>query len=193
MQTTKDKILAAVVSYIKEGMTDQISLAKIANDAVIGKSTVYEYFKSKEEMIEETYQYLLSTYESILLKDLEDMSFKGAFIEQLERNLIVMEDAATIMDMLMNHHAEQFYKFGKSLEPQVLELQQKIKKRFEDILYLGVVEGVILKRIPKPYDGYVIQAIMTGLLFQYVNHKMEISRDQLLELIYQEVLRRIKT
>jgi AcrR family transcriptional regulator len=193
MQTTKDKILAAVVSYIKEGMTDQISLAKIANDAVIGKSTVYEYFKSKEEMIEETYQYLLSTYESILLKDLEDMSFKGAFIEQLERNLVVMEDAASIMDMLMNHHAEQFYKFGKSLEPKVLELQQKIKKRFEDILYLGVVEGVILKRIPKPYDGYVIQAIMTGLLFQYVNHKMEISREQLLELIYEEVLRRIKT
>ncbi len=193
MQTTKDKILAAVVSYIKEGMTDQISLAKIANDAVIGKSTVYEYFKSKEEMIEETYQYLLSTYESILLKDLEDMSFKGAFIEQLERNLVVMEDAASIMDMLMNHHAEQFYKFGKSLEPKVLELQQKIKKRFEDILYLGVVEGVILPRIPKPYDGYVIQAIMTGLLFQYVNHKMDINREQLLELIYEEVLRRIQS
>jgi AcrR family transcriptional regulator len=192
MQTTKDKILAAVVNYIKEGMTDQISLAKIASDAEIGKSTVYEYFKSKEEMIEETYQYLLSQYESILMKDLEDMSFKGAFIEQLERNLIVMEDAASIMELLMNHHAEQFYKFGKSLEPKVLELQLKIKKRFEDILYLGVVEGVIEPRLPKPYDGYVIQAIMTGLLFQYVNHRMEISRDHLLELIYDEVLRRIK-
>jgi AcrR family transcriptional regulator len=192
MQTTKDKILAAVVNYIKEGMTDQISLAKIASDAEIGKSTVYEYFKSKEEMIEETYQYLLSQYESILMKDLEDMSFKGAFIEQLERNLIVMEDAASIMELLMNHHAEQFYKFGKSLEPKVMELQLKIKKRFEDILYLGVVEGVIEPRLPKPYDGYVIQAIMTGLLFQYVNHRMEISRDHLLELIYDEVLRRIK-
>jgi len=192
MQTTKDRILSAVVSYIKEGLTDQISLAKIASDAEIGKSTVYEHFKSKEEMIEETYRYLLSQYESILLKDISHMTFKGAFIEQLERNLIVMEDARTIMDMLMNHHADQFYKFGKSLEPRVLELQNKIASRIESIMKLGVIEGVIAPRIPKPYDRYVIQAIMTGLMFQYVNHKMEISRDQLLELIYIEVIERIK-
>lgn len=192
MQTTKDKILSAVISYIKEGLTDQISLAKIASDAEIGKSTVYEYFKSKEEMIEETYRYLLSRYESILLEDVSNMTFKGAFIEQLERNLIVMEDAATIMDMLMNHHADQFYKFGKSLEPRVVDLQQQIQKRFEAILRMGVSEGVIAPRIPKPYDRYVIQAIMTGLMFQYVNHKMEIDRNQLLELIYQEVIERIK-
>jgi AcrR family transcriptional regulator len=192
MQTTKDRILSAVVSYIKEGLTDQISLAKIASDAEIGKSTVYEHFKSKEEMIEETYRYLLSQYESILLKDISEMTFKGAFIEQLERNLIVMEDARTIMDMLMNHHADQFYKFGKSLEPRVLELQNKIASRFESIMKLGVIEGVIAPRIPKPYDRYVIQAIMTGLMFQYVNQKMEIERDQLLELIYSEVIDRIK-
>lgn len=192
MQTTKDRILSAVVSYIKEGLTDQISLAKIASDAEIGKSTVYEHFKSKEEMIEETYRYLLSQYESILLKDISKMTFKGAFIEQLERNLIVMEDARTIMDMLMNHHADQFYKFGKSLEPKVLELQSKIASRFESIMKLGVIEGIIAPRIPKPYDRYVIQAIMTGLMFQYVNQKMEIERDQLLELIYHEVIERIK-
>lgn len=192
MQTTKDRILSAVVSYIKEGLTDQISLAKIASDAEIGKSTVYEHFKSKEEMIEETYRYLLSQYESILLKDISEMTFKGAFIEQLERNLIVMEDARTIMDMLMNHHADQFYKFGKSLEPKVLELQSKIASRFESIMKLGVIEGIIAPRIPKPYDRYVIQAIMTGLMFQYVNQKMEIERDQLLELIYQEVIDRIQ-
>jgi AcrR family transcriptional regulator len=192
MQTTKDRILSAVVSYIKEGLTDQISLAKIASDADIGKSTVYEHFKSKEEMIEETYRYLLSQYESILLKDISDMTFKGAFIEQLEKNLIVMEDARTIMDMLMNHHADQFYKFGKSLEPRVLELQNKIANRFESIMKLGVIEGVIAPRIPKPYDRYVIQAIMTGLMFQYVNQKMEIERNQLLELIYHEVIDRIK-
>jgi AcrR family transcriptional regulator len=192
MQTTKDRILSAVVSYIKEGLTDQISLAKIASDAEIGKSTVYEHFKSKEEMIEETYRYLLSQYESILLKDISEMTFKGAFIEQLERNLIVMEDARTIMDMLMNHHADEFYKFGKSLEPRVLELQSKIAKRFEAIMKMGVSEGVIAPRIPKPYDRYVIQAIMTGLMFQYVNQKMEIERDQLLELIYHEVIERIK-
>lgn len=192
MQTTKDRILSAVVSYIKEGLTDQISLAKIASDAEIGKSTVYEHFKSKEEMIEETYRYLLSQYESILLKDISKMTFKGAFIEQLERNLIVMEDARTIMDMLMNHHADQFYKFGKSLEPKVLELQSKIASRFESIMKLGVIEGIIAPRIPKPYDRYVIQAIMTGLMFQYVNQKMEIERDQLLELIYQEVIDRIQ-
>jgi AcrR family transcriptional regulator len=60
MISTKNKILNAVVSHIKDGDNPkQITISMIAAEAEIGKSTVYEHFSSKEDMVSETYFYLL--------------------------------------------------------------------------------------------------------------------------------------
>jgi AcrR family transcriptional regulator len=69
MQTTRDKILDATISYIKqEPNLSQVSISDIAAKADIGKSTVYEYFENKHALIEEAYSYLLDKYQNILLK-----------------------------------------------------------------------------------------------------------------------------
>jgi AcrR family transcriptional regulator len=189
MQTTKDKILNIVISHIKSGSNlKSVSLAQIASEAEIGKSTVYEYFKSKEELISETYLYLLKHYESILTSDIEQMDFKGAFIEQIKKILIVMKDARTIMDAIMNHQQGSFVGFGKNIETCIHRIQKQMEERFESIIKLGLIEGVIEYRDPKPYIKNVIQAVISGLLYQYVNLEMHIKEDELFELVYDQVL-----
>jgi len=55
MLTTKEKIIEATVDFFKEqAHYEQITLTKVAKRAEIGKSTVYEHFASKEDLIEET-------------------------------------------------------------------------------------------------------------------------------------------
>ncbi|MDI6452780.1 TetR/AcrR family transcriptional regulator [Peloplasma aerotolerans] len=193
MQTTKDKILSIVISHIKDGSNlINVSLAKIASEAEIGKSTVYEYFNSKEELISETYMYLLKHYESILTSDIEQMDFKGAFIEQIKKILVVMKDARSIMDAIMNHQQGSFIGFGKNIEVCIHGIQKKMEERFESIIKLGLIEGVIEYKEPKPYVKNVIQAVISGLLYQYVNLEMYIEEDELFELIYHQVLLFIK-
>ncbi|MFH0767794.1 MAG: TetR/AcrR family transcriptional regulator [Bacillota bacterium] len=194
MQSTKDKILSAVVAHIKDGDNlEQITISKIATEAEIGKSTVYEHFSSKEDLILETYQYLLSNYEAILTADSQLMDFKSAFLEQIERILYVMKDAKMIMNAIMNFEQETFLNYGKKLEGCANEIRDHLKKRFESIIQLGVLEGIIVPQIPKPYTSQVVQAIISGLLFQYVNEAMEIEETVLFELIYEQTLNVIKT
>jgi AcrR family transcriptional regulator len=194
MLSTKEKLLSVLVSYIKEGVNlDSISLSTIASEAEIGKSTVYEYFASKEEMICETYKYLLSQYEDILTSDIESMDFKGAFIEQIQKILFVMKDAKSLMDAIMNSHFDAFMRFDESIPMHMSQIQEKMNERFTGIIYLGVVEGILEQREPKPYTRNVIQAIVSGLLYQYVNKEITITEDDLCELIFKHVLQLLKS
>ncbi len=193
MQSTKDKILSAVLSHIKEGDNlEQITISKIANEAEIGKSTVYEHFSSKEDMILETYHFLLDEYDHILSADSNFTDFKGAFIEQIKRVLFVMKDAKIIMNAIMNFDQESFLSYGKQLESCTNDIRDKMRVRFEIIIRMGITEGIIKPKPPRPHIGKVIQAIISGLLFQYVNGAIDIEENDLFELIYENTLGIIK-
>jgi AcrR family transcriptional regulator len=193
MLTTKERILSAVVDYIKDDTNlESITLSKIAEKAQIGKSTVYEHFSSKEELIVDTYQYLLEHYRSILTKDLSSLSFKAQFIEQVKNILTVMLDAKTIIDGIMNNK-DTLVSIGKTVEDKVKCIQQEMEQRFLMIFTKGVEEGIIPLQQPKPYQPNVIQAIISGLLYQYANGMINIDKDLLFEIIYDTVLLVIKT
>ncbi|TNF07229.1 MAG: TetR/AcrR family transcriptional regulator [Bacillota bacterium] len=193
MSTTKERILSAVIEYIKDDTNlESITLSKIAEKAQIGKSTVYEHFSSKEELIIDTYQYLLEHYRSILTKDLSGLSFKEQFIEQVKNILSVMLDAKTIIDGIMNNK-DTLVSIGKTVEEKVLCIQKEMEDRFLSIFKKGVEEGTIPLQPHKPYQSNVIQAIISGLLYQYANGMIKLDKDSLYELIYDTVLLVIKT
>ena len=52
LKSTKDKILDCTIEMLKAGNVDTISMSKIALNANIGKSTIYEHFSSKEDIAE---------------------------------------------------------------------------------------------------------------------------------------------
>jgi AcrR family transcriptional regulator len=188
MQTTKNRILSAVVDYIKDDTNlESITLSKIADKAQIGKSTVYEHFASKEDLINETYQYLLEHYRCILTQDLSSLSFKEQFIEQVKNILTVMLDAKTIIDGIMNNK-DALVGMGKTVEDKVNCIQGEMETRFIQIFTKGVEENIVIYKQPTPYQGNVIQAIISGLLYQYANHMIDISKEDLYELVYKNVL-----
>ncbi|PKK88116.1 MAG: hypothetical protein CVV62_02225, partial [Tenericutes bacterium HGW-Tenericutes-7] len=124
MLTTKDKILSVMIDHIKkETDIKNMSLSQIAIEAEIGKSTVYEHFTSKEDLILETYMFLLKHYEKILTSDIEKMDFKGAFIEQMSKITFVMKDAKMIMNAIMNNHQQAFPSFSKEIDLCVKNIQ----------------------------------------------------------------------
>lgn len=194
MQTAKEKLLHTLVDYIKKGEDiEKVALSKIAHDADIGKSTVYEYFESKEQMIIETYRYLLKHYENILLADLEAMDFKGALFEELSRILLVLKDARTLMEAIMKVPHHQELRIDIALKDEIQTIQKSMEKRFANIMYLGAVEGIYPYREPQKETPYVIRAIISGLLFQFMNDEMDMTEEEVLNLIYREIIRLVKS
>jgi AcrR family transcriptional regulator len=193
MLTAKERLLQTLVEYIKKGEDLQsIALSKIAQDADIGKSTVYEYFESKEQLIIETYRHLLKHYEKILLADLSVMDFKGALLEELKRTLVVMKDARSIMEAIMNAPHHQGVRIDLELKDEINAIQKAMEERFSSIMYLGVVEGIYPMREPRKETPFLIRALISGLMFQFINGETPFSEEELLELLYQEIVRIVK-
>ncbi|MDD3128744.1 MAG: TetR/AcrR family transcriptional regulator [Candidatus Izemoplasmatales bacterium] len=189
MQSTRDRILDATIGFIKiDPSLNQVSISDIAKIADIGKSTVYEYFENKDALIEEAYFHLLDKYHTILISKIENKTFKEAMIEQLSKILEVMEDVKIIMEVIMNTTTKLgFLRFNPCSEKIEL-IQKNMTDRFNDIFKLGLVNGEI-SIDDRPYRSNVIQSIISGLMFQYVDNKIDIKRDELLELIYNEIYR----
>lgn len=189
MQNTKDRILDSVISYIKEEPNlTQVSMSQIAERAGIGKSTVYDYFKTKDAMIEETYLYLLEKYQKILLKDIELTTFKETMVIQLSWILEVVEDAKIIMEAIMSSQNELVIFNYNHCSIRIEVIQKKMESRFSEIFQLGIQENII-KPNTNPYTSNIIQALISGLMFQYIDDRIDISRMDLIDLIYQELVK----
>ena len=78
--------------FVKSGF-DNISISKIAANAGIGKGTVYEYFKNKEDIVFELMTCLQETY---------DKKFKQKFATAKTK----YEKALTLFDFFINQEEE---------------------------------------------------------------------------------------
>lgn len=191
---TKDKIIKVVIDYIKQDKdVNQIPLSEIAKKANIGKSTVYEYFENKEALIQDTYMYLLNYYEQQILKPLKEKTFKKAFIEQISKILGAMKDAKSLVETMLNNHNQINFLNNQVVEEKMNEISNHMEKRFVEIFKIGVLEKYIPDDIKEsPTRGYVIQALITGLLFQFINKQTDLTEEALLDLIYVEVYKALK-
>lgn len=192
MSQTKDKIIQVLVEHIKQGKNlNEISLSKVAQEAEIGKSTVYEHFKNKEEMISSTYAYLLHKYQQILLEPIVMASFKEAFIAQIKRILCVMSDAKSIMDAIMNTQLDGIPSLNLEHQKLMENIQEQMNLRFTDIMTLGIQSNEIQVQNITPFTKNIIQALISGLLLQYVKGEMDLNDDGICELVFNQVLKAI--
>ena len=190
MSSTKDKIIQVLVEHIKQGSNlNDLSLSKIAHEAEIGKSTVYEHFKSKEDMISSTYAYLLNQYKSILLEPIEMVDFKSSFKAQILRILFVMRDAKNIMDAIMDIQLDGIPSLKQEHQTLMENIQIEMNARFIEIMKLGIQSGEFDPTKMNPYAKYIIQSLISGLLLSYLKEDMGLSEDGITNLIYNQVLK----
>lgn len=190
MSQTKDKIIQVLVEHIKQGSNlNDLSLSKIAHEAEIGKSTVYEHFKSKEDMISSTYAYLLNQYKSILLEPIEMVDFKSSFKVQILRILFVMRDAKNIMDAIMDIQLDGIPSLKQEHQTLMENIQIEMNARFIEIMKLGIQSGEFDPTKVNPYAKYIIQSLISGLLLSYLKEDMGLTEDGITDLIYNQVLK----
>lgn len=191
---TKDKIIETMIDFIKEDIDiSQVSISEIAKKTEIGKSTVYEYFSNKDELVYDTYMYMFNYYEKLLFRPLEKEVFKDAFIEQVKRMIDSMRDAKRIIETILNKHHQINYPNQENFDEKLDEIKSKMEERFIHIFKMGVEQGDLIPPFKQNKTrGYVIQALISGLLFQYINEQVELDEAETLDLIYSEVIKTFK-
>ncbi len=107
--------------YLRDNGLKGLKMNKVAGVLELSKSTVYEYFKSKEEIIEETLNYQMEKLMKFsLILDNKEKSLKDRYVELMGYMSPVLSDISElIMEDLKYHYpklwlrVETFFDFAQ--------------------------------------------------------------------------------
>ncbi len=188
MASTKEKIIEAVIETLNENFNyDEFSMSTIADKVGIGKSTIYEYFDSKSDLLIETIKGIVDLYiKQILIHDLTNLNFHDAFVMQI----------LDIIKCDFNKNAI-FHIFTQlDLTPQVKE--EKIKEKMEEAKKIVLErfayifnKGIEEKIINATYDVKT-EALISGLLSTMICRQINNSvgtNEEVAEYLYDVVIK----
>lgn len=164
--TKRERILEQVLSLLAQADTEEpLTISNVARAMDIGKSTLYEYFTSKDEMIKEAMSLLLKKNRESLLneKEIEECSFEEAFKNHMRRSL----DLARSNEIIRNfaHHPE-VTRLPDTVKSTMMEtirehnthLEKSLLSMFEKGEREGILEGPLATE-----RFHTIEALILGL------------------------------
>lgn len=161
---------AAMTIMIREGVNG-LTISKVANEANIGKSTVYEYFNSKDELIYKTINYMGEKYvEEIQQRLFTDNKGFEMTIKGLIKIIIATIRQGNTNFIFMISECDKTFKSKVDTHEQIknimLGIRMKLYNLLEEIIELGVKEGIIDK--PKDKMTFVIwQNLLVILSYEF--------------------------
>ncbi len=189
----KDQIIQVVINILKQNALTDISLTSIAKEVNIGKSTIYEYFSSKEELLKEAlFAFVEETINTVTLdEDITQFTFEDLFKEQMRRLLKAASTSRIILETLQPKFAAQFSEETRNEMKQTVEnIRDKISKRFYTFFEKGIAEGVVSSNMT-PLDGYIVTSLVVGTIFTYTDPKMELDVEVVNNKLYDSMLKLI--
>lgn len=159
--------MEALIQQISEGKElARLKVQDLATAAGIGKGTIYEYFKSKEEILERAVFYSLDkelqVLEAMLYKDLDFEAVLSEIIEYLSHKL---KERRLVYEMLAQSH-------NRDVEFCILEEHKAIMEGFIQrmmalqncIIHRGKKQGMIDPQCDDAFCRYVIMAAMGSII-----------------------------
>jgi len=168
----KIEILDALIDIFRnQGIGSDFTISQLAKKVDIGKSTIYEYFKTKDEILEGAMCRVVEQgVASIYNREIDSsLNFEQAFKEEI-RHLF---DLAINSRFLMNLMNPTFKKqLPRETHGQVRELVSGVReyyeKRFADIYQKGFIEGKI-KMDNTIVNALLISSLVTGSIIRLIN------------------------
>lgn len=158
-------IFNAVNKLLHEGIKlHTVKVADIAKEAGIGKGTIYDYFKSKEEILEKAFLYNMDIE---LYENIKKIKFGDNFKDKVYIILDIIEKSTTDYSSFSNILFSNLshYEFKGILENNKDYINKRydlLKKSINDLLSIGVLENIIKEQEDKDYQIMVFESVVTG-------------------------------
>ncbi len=190
----KQKILDAFMQLASDNPNlNEISVKMIADQAGIGKSTVYEYFDSKDEIIQEAVTIIVKAmFEWYLIDNYEGMNYADSLKKFIDNCYFAAEkigeysryNSFTIRETFKFVASKDFlFSRIRSLVQQVIELyMQKVVQK-------GVSEGIIHPDFDPVIAGIlaktVIRDVTENAEFKFL--EKDVLKDKLFIIVYKQM------
>ena len=177
IQKKEEIILAALEVFAEKGLSNS-TIKEIADKAGIGKGTIYEYFKDKNEIIHSSFFYFQKLFEfdmeNILLSEENGASkLKSLMISILS---IIKSENKDYLDLMFDFWAEGIKGHEKGVMlAEMNKFYKSYRKLFEDVLREGIEDGSIRKDIDPFETSSIIIGTMDGIMVQWILDKKIIN------------------
>ena len=183
-QLTKNKILDCTIEMLKAGDIDTISMSKIASNCNIGKSTIYEYFPSKEELVKTA----LKRVVDIALEDFLSVKMGNTLYESyyahMKKGLEIAKDAIKLVGYPSTNNISFMNK--DEINEMVSGALLSVFERLTEIYFQGIEEKTIIPKRDFSSKLYVLVAFFKGMLLEKYKHN--IPDEEFMDDLYENVL-----
>jgi len=163
-QKRKD-ILTSAETLFKEKGFHNTKMEEIAAKASVGKGTLYEYFKSKQDIFDEfCIENVTLIREGIEEISNQDISFKEKLVEIFNRKKESMEFDDISIESMLSYKNIISEKVVKNMMVHITDMNKILIK----IIDQGKKEGVVDKNIPSE----IIACIIIGTMGEYYRLKL---------------------
>lgn len=158
-------IFNGVTKLINEGVKlHAIKVSDIAQAAGIGKGTIYDYFKSKEEILKRSLRYSMDMgIMKVLNKINEANGFEDKCYTIFEITEICVKDYQSAVNPLFSNISP--YEFNELINNDVEWINKRdilLRNTVESLVLLGVKEGIIKEQEDKDYAITVFVSVVMG-------------------------------
>ncbi|MBN1213570.1 MAG: TetR/AcrR family transcriptional regulator [candidate division Zixibacteria bacterium] len=165
-QKKRQIIYSAMQVFARQGINN-FKMIDIARKANLGKGTLYEYFRSKEELIAGTFELFMETYSAYITNELNkhenpEVKIKVLIASSLDFFVSHEEWVAVMFDFWA---AGSPRREGKSFITGLAGFYEKYKNYLVALLDEGINKKVF-HPVDKPLMASVIIALLDGVMFQ---------------------------
>lgn len=170
-ESKKQEIIQAALQVFSRYGFAKTKMIDVANAAGIGKGTIYEYFRSKEEIFAESFLYMMKKSDIML----EEALSKTDNPEQKLRAIVdiwlihFLEEAGDFMAIMMDFWAEGIRTKNEKIL-QIIDLKglyHQYRQLIDDVLQEGVQRSVFREINTMTFSSVMIAAL-DGLMLQWI-------------------------
>ncbi|GAB4339228.1 MAG: TetR/AcrR family transcriptional regulator [Calditrichia bacterium] len=170
-QKQSEIIMAAIRVFGREGVV-KAKMAEVAREAGIGKGTIYEYFRSKEELFGACFDFLFQKTEQEALQKLGSIldPVKRLKALVLETSRIYIEEYGDFISIMMDFWAEGIRKKNDGIlqTMDLPRLYEEFRQLISGIIEEGKAAGRIKESVDSLYLASSIIAVLDGLMLQWM-------------------------
>lgn len=185
-----DIVHAALKEFARKGVANT-KMADIARAAGIGKGTIYEYFKDKNEIFVESFNQFLATMDTILGGKIYRLSdpvekLKAFFQGWGELIAHTGDDYIGVMLEFWAEGIRESHDFAKS-PINLKEIYEQFRAMLKAILDEGIAQGKF-REINSTYTAALLIGALDGLMLQWILDKTIFPVQDIIDHVVEEFL-----
>ncbi len=152
----KEQILLAAVEMFLDKDYYQVTITEIAEQAGVGKGTVYEYFSSKEDLFKESFSHCADLYLQLFRQHLStDTSVRKTMYDLISAHLDLLRENRQRLYLLFNERPLSL----QEMHGWVVEKRREILKGITALLQEGIEAEELRPEIDIEMAGRLLLAV----------------------------------